>query len=507
MALQGTGSRVNGWSRPFYLTEANYPITLSCWFKLPASSTTATGLFGLCGSNALAFAIFYGSAIGGSNDLVLDLYDDSGQEVPSPHYAPGRFTGPFTSDGKWHHLGFQILTNLSPPPGGLGGIQWVDGVRGIVPGFTATETGFNLGAQTFNTLQIGVAPTDGFEPVFDVNTAVAEICVIRRGTSAQMDATMAMLAQGASPLRIKRGLHAYHPLRNNFQDYGPQRAGFVPVGTPVAPVWVAHPPVDPPIVQFRRLPATHAATLFTGTAASADSASGVLSTGINVAGTGSSSDTATGSILASSLVGITQPTTGNNAIGLLSSSTTMRGAAASSNSGLGAFSTTQIPLVSTGATSTNTAVGSLTVPSIAANCQQLQNALVDALMRGQPFAAPGTWFIALVTQLGDTANPGIEVGGAGYARAQVDASLAAWSGTQGPGTTQTSSGTSGLVSNNAAISYQQASSDWGTVVGYEFWDQPTGGNRWIAGKLGTALTIHNGDTRGFPAGSLSIAMG
>lgn len=504
MALQGTGSRVNGWSRSLPLTGVNYPITLSAWIKLPAGSNTASSFFGLCGANALAWMLFYGTNLtGGFDDVIFDLYDDTGFEAGGAHPVPGRGIA-FPSDGNWHHVGFKLISNLSPPPGANGGLLWIDGVQvGTAP------AGFNLGAQTFTTLQIGVAPSDGLEPIFDIGTALAEVCVFRSGPGTpEADSMMKLLAQGASPLKIpgKQGLLAYHPLRGNFQDFGPQRNGFGPIGTPIDPIWVPHPPVDPAPIQFRRLPATHAPAAFAGTAASADSASGVLTTGVILSGTGSSADGSAVNLLASSLLGITQPTT-DTATGFLTSTPSMIGTSTSSNNAAGAFSPTQIPLISTGAASSDSAIGSLTIPSIAANCQQLQNALVDSIMRGQPFQAPGTWFIALVTQLGDTVTPGIEVTGGSYARSAADVSLAAWSGTQGQGTVQQSSGTSGLVSNNAPIAFPPATTDWGTVVGYEFWDQPSGGNRWIAGKLGTAVTIHSGDIRQFPAGSLSVAMG
>lgn len=159
-------------------------------------------------------------------------------------------------------------------------------------------------------------------------------------------------------------------------------------------------------------------------------------------------------------------------------------------------------------TSGGSALAFLTLPTIAAATQQLQNALVDAVMRGQPFQTPLTWYIALVTQLGDTVAPGLEVSGTGYLRQPVNASLLNFSGTQGAGSTTASSGTSGSSSNNVAISFGNAGTPWGTIIGYEFWDAATGGNRWLAGKLANALTINVGDpARGFAIGALSVSIG
>lgn len=502
MALQGTGSAVNGWSRPFYLASPNaYPITLAAWIKLPAASTTSTGMFGLCGANAMAYLIFYGSDIGGPNILMLDLYDDTALE------ASGAFQPPyynFTSDGNWHHIAIRVLSNSGTP----GGVFWIDGVRAP----DTTGPGFNLGSQTFNTLQIGVAPTDGSEPAFSTGSAIAELVVFDYGTTAeQLDPLIANLAAGVNPLRLpgKPRLKAYHPLRSNFQDFGSQRVGFKPIGTPVQPTWVAHPPqVDyPPTLFTRKAFVTHIAAALPGTGTSTDSAIGALSSGIVLSGSGSSTDSATGSILASSLQGRSQVST-DTGVGFLTSQTHFIGTGTSSDSGVGAVSGTAIPFIGGSAVNSNQGIGSLTIPSIAANAQQLQNALVDSLLRGQPLIAPTTWFIALVTQFGDTITPGIEVTGGNYARATVAASLTAWSGTDGPGTTAISNGLSGLVSNNAAIAFPTASADWGRIVGYEFWDGPVGGgNRWFSGRLGTSLIIHNGETRQFPVSALSVAIG
>ena len=183
--------------------------------------------------------------------------------------------------------------------------------------------------------------------------------------------------------------------------------------------------------------------------------------------------------------------------------------AATSQNNANASLVAQAAALAAAAGSSSTALAYLTLPTIAANTQQLQNALVDAIMRGQKFLTPATWYVALVTQLGDTVTPGREVNGVGYARVPIAASLANFSGTQGPGSTTASNGTSGRSTNNVAVNFANAGANgWGTVIGYEFWDQPTGGNRWLAGKLANALTINSGDpARGFAIGALSVSIG
>lgn len=66
----------------------------------------------------------------------------------------------------------------------------------------------------------------------------------------------------------------------------------------------------------------------------------------------------------------------------------------------------------------------------------------------------------------------------GYARVAISSSLAAWSGTQSSGSTVASTGTSGQISNNAAINFAQVTTALGLVVGVGLWDAITAGNCW-----------------------------
>lgn len=66
----------------------------------------------------------------------------------------------------------------------------------------------------------------------------------------------------------------------------------------------------------------------------------------------------------------------------------------------------------------------------------------------------------------------------GYARQSIASSLTAWSGTQGAGTTAASSGSSGQISNNAALNFPQVTTALGLVVGLVYFDALTSGNAW-----------------------------
>jgi hypothetical protein len=174
-----------------------------------------------------------------------------------------------------------------------------------------------------------------------------------------------------------------------------------------------------------------------------------------------------------------------------------------------------------------------------------QNKITDAIRRSQPLGAPATLYLGLITAsrglranstayaLNDTmvalvggkyafykcttagssasAQPGtylgavgeaitdgtavfteqtaaieagqfVEVSGGSYARASVAASLANFAGTQGAGTTVASTGTGGLSSNNAPITWPAPTAQWhptnGQIVGIVEFDAATGGNAW-----------------------------
>lgn len=57
----------------------------------------------------------------------------------------------------------------------------------------------------------------------------------------------------------------------------------------------------------------------------------------------------------------------------------------------------------------------------------------------------------------------VEPSGGAYARVTVASALASWAGTQGAGTTVASSGTSGQTSNNAAVTFPTSTAAWATA--------------------------------------------
>lgn len=79
-----------------------------------------------------------------------------------------------------------------------------------------------------------------------------------------------------------------------------------------------------------------------------------------------------------------------------------------------------------------------------------ENALAD-MARGEGLILSSSWTIHLLTAVSDSAHT--KVTGTGYAPVDVLRSLDEWSGTQGPGTTLASIGTSHRTSNNSVIDF------------------------------------------------------
>lgn len=133
-----------------------------------------------------------------------------------------------------------------------------------------------------------------------------------------------------------------------------------------------------------------------------------------------------------------------------------------------------------------------------------QNHLIDFLLRAQTLTAPATVYVALDTTAGSASACGTEVSGGSYARVAVTSSLTNWAGTQSAGSTTASSGTSGQTSNNNAITFAAPTANWGSIVGFCFFDASTGGNELLYAPLTVSKTVNNGDAApSFASGALT----
>jgi hypothetical protein len=120
----------------------------------------------------------------------------------------------------------------------------------------------------------------------------------------------------------------------------------------------------------------------------------------------------------------------------------------------------------------------------------MENKIIDHMLRAQAYTPPATVYVALFTSAPSDAGGGTEVSGGAYARQAV--TLAAASG--------------GASENSAAITFPQATADWGTVTHLALMDALTGGNMLMHSPLDASKTVNNGDTFKFEAGDLDVTV-
>ena len=122
---------------------------------------------------------------------------------------------------------------------------------------------------------------------------------------------------------------------------------------------------------------------------------------------------------------------------------------------------------------------------------------------------------AVFTEQTSALNAGtaqVEPSTGGYARVAITASLANFSGTQGAGTTTASSGATGQVSNNVAITFPTITADYQGasegIWGWCIYDAATAGNPWEFGGMTIVQKVLNGQSpASFAAAALSSTLG
>lgn len=133
-----------------------------------------------------------------------------------------------------------------------------------------------------------------------------------------------------------------------------------------------------------------------------------------------------------------------------------------------------------------------------------ENKLVD-LIRGQAWTLGGSLYLALASAASDSAVT--ELTGTGYARQALTRSLSSWAGTQGPGTTTASSGSSHASSNNTLINWGTSGSAWGTANYVVVYDTTSGGNALCYLPLETVITIGSGQPVQIAIGAINFTLG
>ena len=120
----------------------------------------------------------------------------------------------------------------------------------------------------------------------------------------------------------------------------------------------------------------------------------------------------------------------------------------------------------------------------------LENALINAVLRNTTYTSPATVYVSLWTTDPTDAGSGNEVSGGSYARTSVTFGAPS----------------NGVTSNNADVSFPQATASWGTVGWIGLNDASTCGNLLFHTPLDTSKTIDSGDIFKIASGSLTVTL-
>ena len=127
---------------------------------------------------------------------------------------------------------------------------------------------------------------------------------------------------------------------------------------------------------------------------------------------------------------------------------------------------------------------------MAAMSDYLENALINATLRGVAYTAPSTVYLALFTSDPTDAKTGTEVSGGAYARQAV--TFAAPS--------------NGASPTNADVLFPVATASWGTVTHIGIFDASTAGNLLYHGVLANSKTIATNDQLKVASGDITVTL-
>lgn len=111
------------------------------------------------------------------------------------------------------------------------------------------------------------------------------------------------------------------------------------------------------------------------------------------------------------------------------------------------------------------------------------------LLTADAVTRPTAWYIGLFTAAPSDAGGGTEVSGGSYARKAVTFTV-----------------TGDTASNSAAVEFDVATADWGTITSVAVFDAVSGGNMIAYATLTASKTIANGDVLRIPLNDLDITM-
>ena len=129
----------------------------------------------------------------------------------------------------------------------------------------------------------------------------------------------------------------------------------------------------------------------------------------------------------------------------------------------------------------------------------VENEILDQVFGASDYAEPATYYIGLSkADPTDDASGLDEPSGGSYARVTVTNNKTTWSVASG-----------GALANDIAITFPQATGDWGTITHFAIWNHLTAtaeANLIAHGALGTSKDVDNGDTAEFAVGELDITL-
>lgn len=127
---------------------------------------------------------------------------------------------------------------------------------------------------------------------------------------------------------------------------------------------------------------------------------------------------------------------------------------------------------------------------MAALSNYLENELIDHILRNAAYASPAAVWVALYTDDPTDADTGTEVAGGAYARQAITFGAPA----------------NGATDNTVAITFPNATANWGTITHIGIRDANVVGNLLFHGALTTPKAINIGDQAQFAIGELDTIL-
>jgi hypothetical protein len=120
----------------------------------------------------------------------------------------------------------------------------------------------------------------------------------------------------------------------------------------------------------------------------------------------------------------------------------------------------------------------------------LENALINATLRGTNFTAPAAVYVSLHTADPTDAGTGTEVSGGSYIRQAATFA----------------SPSNGVSATSADVDFPQATGSWGTIGWIGIWDAQTTGNLLYHTALDASKSIDTGDIFKIASGNLTVTL-